>query len=50
MDEVYSREGVKRDPTSRWPRNPLSIAYEVTRIPRYILIDKVGNLITADST
>lgn len=31
------------------PNNPLSDAYKVTGIPRYILIDKSGNLITADS-
>lgn len=29
--------------------NELSNAYKVTGIPRYILIDKAGNLITADS-
>ncbi|MFD2553116.1 TlpA family protein disulfide reductase [Sphingobacterium tabacisoli] len=29
--------------------NDLSNAYKVTGIPRYILIDKAGNLITADS-
>ncbi|MDR2282883.1 MAG: TlpA family protein disulfide reductase [Sphingobacterium sp.] len=31
------------------PGNELSNAYKVTGIPRYILIDKAGNLITADS-
>lgn len=31
------------------PGNPLSAAYKVNGIPRYILIDKVGNLITPDS-
>lgn len=31
------------------PSNPLSEAYKVNAIPRYILIDKKGNLITADS-
>ncbi|MFD2553065.1 TlpA family protein disulfide reductase [Sphingobacterium tabacisoli] len=31
------------------PNNGLSKAYKVTNIPRYILIDKEGNLITADS-
>ncbi|MCA5005641.1 TlpA family protein disulfide reductase [Sphingobacterium sp. WQ 366] len=29
--------------------NPLSEAYKVTGIPRYILIDKQGNLVSADS-
>ncbi|OYD43019.1 TlpA family protein disulfide reductase [Sphingobacterium cellulitidis] len=31
------------------PNNPLSTAYKVNAIPRYILMDKNGNLISADS-
>ena len=42
-------KGLKGIQLHAGPRNPLSIAYEVTGIPRYILIDKSGNLITADS-
>ncbi len=31
------------------PGNELTNAYKVNGIPRYILIDKAGNLISADS-
>ncbi len=48
--EAYIKEkNLKGIQLHAGPNNPLSDAYKVTGIPRYILIDKSGNLITADS-
>src|SRR5699024_12763429 len=48
-EKYMPEKGLKGIQLHAGPGNPLSTAYEVTGIPRYILIDKVGNLITADS-
>src|SRR5699024_8880664 len=48
-EKYIPEKGIKGIQLHAGPRNPLSVAYEVSGIPRYILIDKAGNLITADS-
>ncbi|MEJ5055241.1 TlpA family protein disulfide reductase [Sphingobacterium sp. MYb382] len=48
-EEYVKTKGLKGIQLHAGVANPLSEAYKVNAIPRYILIDKAGNLITADS-